>query len=233
MLLSNLPFLPHALLVVILLLQACGGSPSAVNTNTLSQGSSSERFPFPTVEPETYQGILAVGDGATEETYFVARKGDKWRFDDMREGRPTKSQLRTDKVYVIDHEKRSYHVERPANAADFDTAYFNRLTSNFFRGANYLDYEETERGGGLIKYKAKMYRGSKSEVLVTIDERSGIMVRQEIVDEKAPSDEAGPARFIFEVRDLRLDVDDSVFELPKGYRETARPSQSRSATDNE
>lgn len=151
----------------------------------------------------------------------------------MHEGRPTKSQLRTDKVYVIDHEKRSYHVERPANAADFDTAYFNRLTSNFFRGANYLDYDETERGGGLIKYKAKMYRGSKSEVLVTIDERSGIMVRQEIVDEKAPSDEAGPARFIFEVRDLRLDVDDSVFELPKGYRETARPSQTRPATDNE
>jgi hypothetical protein len=195
-------------------LQACSSPPGNENKPVPLTGESAKQFPFPTKEPEVYQGDFVVGNGDGEEQYFVARKGDKWRFDVMRNNAPWTTQLRTDKLYFIDHTKKTYTVEQ-----DFDPAYFNTLTWGFFRGANYLEFEEVERGGGLIKYKAKTYKDSKADVLITIDEATGIMVRQELTGEKDPTAQGYPANYVYEVRNLKTDVDDSIFEIPAGYRQ--------------
>jgi hypothetical protein len=203
-----------------LILQGCGSPQSNENKFVSLIDESANRFPFPTREPEVYQGDFVVGNGVSEEQYFVARKGDKWRFDVIRNNAPWVTQLRADKVYFIDHTKKTYTVE--PDTVQFDPSYFNTLTWGFFRGANYLEFEEVEHGGGLIKYKAKTYKDSRSDILITIDEATGIMVRQDITSEKERMEQGSFVKYIYEVRNLRVDVDDSVFEIPAGFRQVTR-----------
>ena len=47
-------------------------------------------------------------------------------------------------------------------------------------------------------------------------------VRQEITSDKDRDNKGNPIRYTYEVRDLKLDVNDSVFEIPSGYRSTVR-----------
>ncbi len=206
----------------VTLFQACGPSQTNEKKGVSSRDETAKRSPFPTKEPQVYQGDFVAGNGSDEGKYFIARKGDKWRFDEQVDGAPSLSQLRSGRVYFIDHAKKTYTLAPYADEEDFDTNYFNSLTWGFFRGANYLEYEEIERGDGLTKYKAKTYKDTRSDVFVTIDDATGIMVRQELPGKKDEIEQGKPANYIYEVRNLKLDVDDSVFDLPAGYKRATR-----------
>ena len=208
--------------LVAALVSACGSRPAGPGGGISPVDQMSERFPFPTKEPQEYQGHFVVSDGTSETQYFVARKGDKWRFDIGDSGSPKTTQVRTDKVYIIDHPNRTFAIEAFADLEDFDTSYFNSLTWGFFRGANYIDYEETGRSGNLINYKAKTLKDRKNDVVISVDATTGMMMRQEITSDKDRDSKGAPIRYTYEVRDLKLNVDDSVFEIPSGYRSTVR-----------
>ena len=208
--------------LVAALVSACGSRPAGPSGGISPVDQMSERFPFPTKEPQEYQGYFVISDGTSETQYFVARKGDKWRFDIGDSGSPKTTQVRTDKVYLIDHPNRTYAIEAFADVEDFDTSYFNSLTWGFFRGANYIDYEETGRSGNLINYKAKTLKDRKNDVVISVDATTGMMMRQEITSDKDRDSKGAPIRYTYEVRDLKLEVDDPVFEIPSGYRSTAR-----------
>ena len=208
--------------LVAALVSACGSRPAGPGGAVSPVDPTSKRFPFPTKEPQEYQGHFVVSDGTSETQYFVARKADKWRFDIGDSGSPKTTQVRTDKVYLIDHPNRTYAIEAFADVEDFDTSYFNSLTWGFFRGANYIDYEETGRSGNLINYKAKTLKDRKNDVVISVDATTGMMMRQEITSDKDRDSKGAPIRYTYEVRDLKLEVDDSVFEIPSGYRSTVR-----------
>jgi outer membrane lipoprotein-sorting protein len=222
MFLSNRHKLLLFIFLSVSLMQACGDAQT--NSNRAFAPVSGKRFPFPTKEPEVYQGDFVVGstggDGKGEQQYFVARDGENWRFDIKRDGELWISQIREGgKVYFVDHERRVYSTLPSSQEQEFDGGYFNSLTWGFFRGANYIEYEEAGRADGLVKYKARMLKSSKSDVTVTIDERTGIMVRQEITDK--PVGNETPATYFYEVRNLKLETDDSIFDLPSGYTRVA------------
>lgn len=207
----------------VVFFQACGQSPTSEKKSVSPRNETTKRSPFPTKEPNVYQGDFVAGNSDSEGKYFVARKGDKWRFDEqVGENGPTATQLRSDRVYFIDHTKKTYTLALQADEEDFNTTYFNSLTWGFFRGANYLEYEELERADGRTKYKAKTYKGTRSDVFITIDDATGIMVQQELPGKKDEIEQGKPANYIFEVRNLKLDVDDSVFDLPAGYKRATR-----------
>lgn len=221
-------------LLLFLALWVCGCGGQTSNTNTSLQSTSTSRFPFPTKEPEIYQGDFVIGDGQTEQQYFVARSGESWRFDIKRDGGPWITQLSDgDKVYFVDHAKKIYSTLSNVMREDFDTAYFNSLSWGFFRGANYIEYDEVGRAGGLVTYKARTLKNSKSDVTITIDEKSGVMIRQEIADK--PAANIPPVTYVYEVRNLKLEADDSLFDVPSGYsrvntidyvpRRTKRPGE--------
>lgn len=207
--------------IVSVLLSACGSKPTT-SGGISPVDPSSERFPFPTKEPQEYQGNFVVSDGISETQYFVARKADRWRFDINSNGAPKTTQVRTDKVYLIDHVNKTYAIEAFADLEDFDTSYFNSLTWGFFRGANYIEYEETGRNGNLISYKAKTLKDRKNDVIISVDATTGIMMRQEVTSDIDRDAKGAPIRYTYEVRDLKLEVPDSAFDIPSGYRSTLR-----------
>jgi hypothetical protein len=198
-----------------LFFQACGRAPADSNKPIVPPDQVKSEFPFPTREPDIYQADIFTSDGRVESRVFVARKGTKWRYDHFAGGRPSRSMIFNGQLVRVDHVRKTYYAEPagPASdAADLDPAAFN-----LFRGRDYRQIEEVGRSDGLITYKARDAKDLKTEILLTFDEASGLIVREEFKDRT--EDAAG---FLFELRNLKTDVDDSVFETPAGYRSVAR-----------
>ncbi len=219
MFLSNLHRYFLLLILIAPIFQACSGTPanSSVNANV---GELKSEFPFPTKEPTTYQGDFVLTIGSTEDHFFRARKAERSRIDFFKNGEISSTQIITDKTYTIDPTRKIYTEDAlPAGAVNaipvFDP------TNGFFVGKEYTAFEEAGRDGTITKYRVKSTDPAKGEILVSVDTTSGLMVRQEFV---APKNDGGEstANVIFEIRNLKLDVGDSIFQLPAGLRKVSK-----------
>lgn len=203
--LSNLGVRLLITIVFACFLQGCGSPQTVVNTPVAVPTEGPKRFPFSTREPDIFQADLVITAMDVEMRHFVARKGDKRRLDIYRDGKPATTQLRTDAFYDIDHAARTYSVLAFGSG---EPPIANDVAADFFRGGLPYRYDELDRRGGIVRYKTR-----DGGVIVSIDEASGLMVRQEFYDGE------GPPTMVYELRDLKLEVDDSVFQLPAGYRQ--------------
>ena len=196
--------------IFALFLLACGSSQTNENRPVEIKVETKSEFPFSTKEPEVYQADIVAGAGGVEDKWFAARKGDKWRIDFFVNGELVYSQIRNDRMFSIDHKKKSYSSE-PVGSAE--STVFTELTANFFSGKEYREFEEVSRQGGLVKYKVRKSDVSKDEIMIDIDTKTGVIVKQEF------SAADGSAKFVYEVKNLKTEVDDSIFSIPAGFRE--------------
>lgn len=187
----------------------CGSSQITVNREVGPIPEQKSEFPFSLHEPEVYQAEIFVTVNGVEEHFFIARSGEMWRRDHFDGAARTISELRNaDGAYIIDIKKRVYATEP---AAGDEVSGFDPESVSNFRGKQYREFEETGRDGGLIRYTARRIETSEDDILIVVDEASGMIVRQEF---------ASPAgdNFVYELRDLRLEADGALFALPAGYR---------------
>ncbi len=205
-----------------LLFQGCGSSQTSVNKEVVFTNGAKSKFPFSTRDPETFQGDLVMSNGSSEDHWFVARKGDMWRYDIFRGGERWVSQLRSDKLYYVDHQKKVYW-EMHESGKPGDLGYFSDLTRNFFRGEEHREFDEIGRESGQIKYKVRETDQSAGEIVIYIDDASGVMVKQEFTAKKEQNEAQPPMSFVYEVRNLKMEVDDGVFDIPPGYKKIAAP----------
>ncbi len=186
---------------------ACGGSQSNANTGFIPATAPKGEYPFSVAEPDVYRAEVLITTGETEERYFIARKGERWRRDHYRLGALAITELGSGGAYVIDHRTKTYSQEPAAG----DVAGFDPTGLAFFRGKEYYDFDEVGRDGGALRYKVRKGENLADDILITIDEASGMIIRQEFTSDTGES-------FLYELHDLRFEVDDSVFSLPVGYR---------------
>lgn len=198
------------LLVCATFFQACDPSQTNQKTDISLAGEKSE-FPFSTIEPETYQANVVITADGVEQRYFVARKGERWRLDVCGADRCHKTGLNSDRQYTIDHDTKTYRITSDNQPSSAEPAY-NGLMSGFFKGKEYREFEPIGGDGGIAKYKVKETKHSPDQVVIFIDEKTGMIIRQEITAND------GTPKFIFELQNVKLEVDDSIFELPKGYQ---------------
>lgn len=204
MCLSNLR--PALLLLVLLAscLQGCGGTQTTETTAVPPTPEESKRFPFSLREPDVYQADIVVTAMGEETRYFVARKGTNSRLDFYRDGKLATTELGTDAIYSIDHDAKTYEAAPTGSGSPPAVNDVGRRL--FQRGLPYR-YDELDRKDGIVRYQAR-----DAEIIVSIDEGTGVMLRQEFSD-------GGEAVFVFELRNVKLDVDDSLFTVPAGYRQ--------------
>ncbi len=201
-----------------LIFQGCGSSQTSENKEVPFTNETKSKFPFSTREPETFQGDLVMSNGKDEDHWFVARKGDKWRYDIFRGAERWMSQLKLDKLYYVDHQKKVYWEMPDSGKPSGDPGYFSDLTRNFFRGEEHREFDEIGRENGLIKYRVRETDQSAGEILIYIDSASGIMVKQEFTAKKSDNNLEPPMSYVYEIRNLKTNVDDSVFDIPLGYK---------------
>jgi hypothetical protein len=190
-------------------LTACWPTQPVVNNGVITVPDQKSEFPFPVKEPETYQAEVVVATGGIEDRFFIARKGDLWRRDHFDSGKRVITEMRsTDGVYLIDHRKKVYAIEP---AAGRDVAGFDPKSVSFFRGKEYREFDEIEHDGGLIRYQGRKGETSQDDILISVDETSGMIVREEFT---SPAGDG----FVYELKGLKLEADDALFQIPAGYR---------------
>lgn len=215
---------PFFLLTIscVIFLQACGSSQGNENKPVSLTVETKSGFPFSTKEPEVYQGDFFQSDGTGESHCFIVRKGNKWRYDRFRDG-PWRTEIMNETLYTLDHERRIYKEDSITPGAPFVTTsegdHIGSITNSFF-GKEYREFDDLGVEAGLRKYSVRQKDTGKGDVFIFIDETSGMIVRQDFTI----GDGVGsPKRnFTFEIRNLKLEVDDSIFQLPGGYRKVSR-----------
>lgn len=207
-----------ALFCVILFL-ACGSSQSNENRPVSLTLETKSGFPFSTKEPDVYQGDFVI-DGNMENRRSIAQKNGKRRIDFFWQNEPTVSVLTTDKSYSIDHRKRLYAIDEDGASQENDLA-LSDPNFSFFRGKEHRAFDEIGREGNLIIYVVRETDVSKGTILIYFDTAIGMIVKQEF---KSPYD--GGVGFhldyVYEIRNVKLEVDDGVFAIPENYRKVGR-----------
>jgi hypothetical protein len=172
-------------------------------------------FPFSTKEPEVYQGDIVV-NGREADRKFVARKGGYWREDQFRDGKLWLTELQNDKRYSIDHERKIY---AEAETVENGVESFGGLPFDAFRGKEHYDFDEAGTEGTNVRYKVRPNKYMQDDILIDVDTVSGMIVRQEFRTNANTAEQTG---YLYELRNLNLNVDDSIFGLPTGFRKVSR-----------
>ena len=191
-------------------LAACGSSQPAVNTAVAAPPEAQKNIPFPLKEPEVYQAEVHIVTADADERYFIARKDERWRFDIYDGQNLSMSQLRAERLYYIDHARKMYAIAGEPGDPMTPSLPPDPM-DNFYKGRDHFDFEEAGRDGKTVKYKVV----AKDPIFIYYDTEKGMITRQEFLG----SD--GSPNFVYELRDIRMEVRDAVFELPKGYRKAA------------
>jgi hypothetical protein len=169
-------------------------------------------LPFSINEPEIYRAEAYLTTNGTSERYFIARNRAIRRFDTYAGDTFSMTELvRDNNRYVIDHARKVYYVEP---SGDKGPKAIDPASIAIFQNTRHHEFEETGRDGDTVRYHAKKLPGDPDEdTVVTVDQKTGLMMREVVT---AP--DAAQA-FTFELRNVRLEASDDLFQIPDGYRQ--------------
>lgn len=185
-------------------------------------------IPFSTLEPDTYEAEVWVtfyNDGKkSERKTFTAKSGIK-RLSVFNSGEKNEiSFLQTESVNCLIYKEKKAYAELQAGSSQ-PTAASGETLESYLR-TEWLSektaavFEDLGTENGLRKYRVKLgdVATETNEVLVFVDEANQMPVRQEFYSA------AGDGKnliYSYELRNLKLTVDESHFTLPGDYRKVS------------
>lgn len=214
------------------------------NGNQATAGDNSSKTPpFSTKEPERYEATMVVTGslgGSTpvipgvsnllSKEMKIARDGDRRRVDYELIPGAKMSDLQTPSGhFMLLHSKKMYAEIKPGEAGDITSAARNlpsdfspdKLINEQSPGANYEKLgTEVINGRTTTKYRVTTTakgegRGMATETIVWVDESLGMPIKSETV---STGEQARGSKVTMELRDIKQEVDPSLFELPKDYK---------------
>lgn len=210
---------------------------------TAAGGETSTTPPFATKEPERYQATMVIASslgeksnipglsGLTTKEMLVARDGEKRRVDTELFPGMKVSYLQTASGRYMLVPARKVYAEFKANGEGGDSDSSKNLPSDFSPdkllnqtggGARYEKVgTEDVNGRATTKYRVTTSgrtgaaKNVTTESLIWIDESLGMPVKSETT---VMGGDASGSKYSTELRDLKQDVDQSLFELPADYQ---------------
>ncbi|MBA2606684.1 MAG: hypothetical protein H0U96_07435 [Acidobacteria bacterium] len=228
---SNVVKIGFVVILFALLCNACSFWQSADNENTSTapvpvvDAEVKSEIPFSTKEPDVYQAEIVVATGASEEKMFAARNGNYRRYDfTFSDNSPIS--LVHDAVggkQFINHQKKIYaednfsgQVALASPAENWD----DFLTADLLNQKSNVKFEKIDAENNLTKYRivSNETNAAGSETIISIDEKLGFPVKSEFYgfegDQKI-------LKFSVEMKNVKLLVEDSVFQIPVDYRKVS------------
>lgn len=209
--------------------------------------------PFATKEPERYQATVVTSGGLgpqanvqgmsalTTTEMLVARDGEKRRMDvELFRGMKVSYLQLPSGVYILLPAKKIYAEFKPGgetllpknSPSDFSP---DKLLNQSAGSARYEELgKETINGRAATKYRITTTgqtgeaKTGTTESLIWIDDSLGIPVKSETTASGGPYN---GATYSMEWRDIKQEVDPSVFELPTDYQKVDYKEISRQLTD--
>lgn len=210
-------FLAGALALIIL--AGCGSGPDDQNTGVPSVPEIKSEFPFSTKEPETFQCEMVITAGETVHRTFIAKKGVKRRVDYNFGQANQHSLLQTDKDYIISYARKVYAEFSAGTNLSTAEGPWDEFTSRLLNKRGRAEIEEMGTEGNLKVFKITNWESGLSEILIYVDPAIGIPVRQEFF---SINGDQKTLQYSVEFRNLVVEVDDSLFEIPKNLQKVSQ-----------
>lgn len=219
---------------------------AANGNSTASTDNTSKTPPFSTKEPERYQATMVVsgslgGDSPAipgvsnllSKEMKIARDGEKRRVDyELIPGARMSDLQIPAGHFILLHSKKLYAEVKPGAAGDVTAAARNlpsdfspeKLINETAPGANYEKLGTEELNGRTVtKYRVTTTgkgegRGLATETIVWVDESLGMPIKSETT---STGEQARGSKVTMELRDIKQEVDQSLFELPKDYKKVS------------
>jgi hypothetical protein len=210
MFLSNPQAAAAALSLLIITTAGCSWlrSSEPVSLTPTAVAPPESGLPFETNEPATYQAdFVTIAAGSESRSHF-ARKEGKWRMDTYAGEKITRSIISAPKLVYLDHITKHYS-EPPLTGPDPQPPFIADLTTSLLSEKQPAKFERVGVEGTLERYKVSV-DGSDISSTIIFDTQIKMVIRHEF--------EGG---FAFEMRGFTLEVDDSVFAVPSGYRKVS------------
>lgn len=177
-------------------------------------------IPFVNKEPKNFQAEFVVTANGKTDIIFAARNGGKRRVDYNFGEKNQFSFVQTadGKDFLMLKDKKIYAENLNNSGVSGAENPFDFLTTEWLNQKADVRFEKSGAENGLTKYRAILGENGKSEVLVWIDEKIGLPVKQEFY---SVSGEQKTVNFSFEMKNFKLQTDENLFEVPKDFRKVS------------
>jgi asparagine N-glycosylation enzyme membrane subunit Stt3 len=180
--------------------------------------------PFATKEPENFQAEFVVTANDEQTKTFFARAGEKRRIDYASGAKNQLTILQNgarqsflifpaEKIYV-ENTASQIHAQGNENWKDF-------LTNQLLYQKAEAKYTSLGTENGTAKYSVELNDGKNGEAIVFVNEQINLPVRQEFYSIRNGEKNL---RFVFEMRNFKLQTDENLFEIPKNYKKVSPES---------
>jgi hypothetical protein len=199
---------------VLIGLQGCKWWNGGASTTPTKIAEPKSRIPYPAKEPESYRAIVAVTTGEIVRRAAIAKDRTDLRIDFEIGSERSLTMLRTDRTYVISERKEIY-AERASGGAFPAEEFVAEMTTRLLHRTENAEFEMLGYENELAKFRVRLGNSETGENIVYVDEKLGMPVIREFY---SINGEARELMYRMELQDISLEVDRSVFELPKNYR---------------
>jgi hypothetical protein len=222
MVLSNPVKIFAPVLLVVLLLSACSRGHEDDDIPSPPVAEVQSDIPFSAKEPVEFEAEIVVTSDLHTTLSYYARKGGRWRYDFF-VGDRRFSIVQAETLYSIDHERKLYAEGTAGNGLQNEPEFVNDMTFGLLKRRIYSSYEKLAAEGDVTKYRVTAGDSAGAETVIHYDESLGLIVKQEFGRTSSDTDAIPTAMLTFELKNIRLEVHDSVFELDAGYKKVALP----------
>lgn len=175
-------------------------------------------IPFSTKEPDVYQTeIVVTGENGLEEKTFAAKSGANRLLTLDFQGKSEVAFLQSgeNQSFIIARRQKIYAENKYENIAAKSDPLKDFLTVELINRAADAKFETRGAENNLVKYRVNLEDAKNSEMIIYVDEKIGLPVKQEfysIVGEQKI------LTLTVELKNFSLAADASIFAVPKDYR---------------
>lgn len=209
------------LVFVLLLCQSCGFWRSKTDVNASPAAFVPEELksaiPFSNKEPGAFQTeIVLTADGFEEKT-FLAKSGASRLvvFDFQTASETGVLHLSDNQSFLVAPSRKIYAETEKENFAASDQTLDESLTAEWLNKKPDAKFERLAAQNDLTKYRVNLDDAVNSEIIIFVDEKIGLPVRQEFY---SGDGEQKTLTATIELKNFSLQTDANFFRVPTDYR---------------
>ena len=174
-------------------------------------------IPFSTKEPESFQAEIVLLTEGFEEKTFVAKNGASRLiiFDFQTESETSVLHPGDGQSFLVAPRRKIYAENSRENAEAKTRTLDESLTAEWLNQKRDAKFESLGAENNLTKYRVNLDESKNSEIIIYVDEKIGLPVRQEFYSAQG---ERKSLTATVELRNFSLQPDANFFQLPKDYR---------------
>ena len=187
-----------------------------------SIGKPKQTSPFETKEPDIFQTeilVTAFVDGEkAEKKYFVAKNNlnSYTAFNFGGDNETAIIETKAGKYFILDKKNKTYREKKLSNARGRRSELQNFLTTKWLNEKRETRFEKLDPENGLNKYRVNVDDSKSSDIIIFIDEKLNIPMKQEFY---SVSNDRRTMTFSVELKNFKTEAPQRLFEIPEEYSE--------------